>query len=550
MKGKRAIKQFLGELPFTAEVYWLIRQSAKPARRNISLQKLEKSLPTLLSQVQSARLSAEKDGLLAKPCRRILVFATLRYWIEHATILSLALAGHGHQVTLAYLPYVNWRKPVNRFDLRRQDIYLRSVLEKTQPFIQVLPLLDTKSNLALSENLLDEIKEVTRRDIQYTLQIEEFDHLMDTMNANHKDVSHLHDLRLRRNQAAAEALSTWILNQKAGRRPEIIITPNGSILEMGAIYQTARYLDIPITTYEFGEQRGRIWFAQNGEVMQQDTSEMWRQLRNRPLTPSQWEQIQELYSSRQNASLWKNFARLWQEQPSQGGEQIRKTLQLDQRPVVLLAANVIGDSLTLGRQVFSKNMTDWLQQSTNFFAQREDVQLIIRIHPGERYTTGPSVAQIVRQTLPKIPAHIHLVEALDSINTYDLIEAADLGLVYTTTVGMEMAMSGVPVVVAGKTHYRDKGFTIDPGSWQEYFQNLDDKLSENCHTMLSREQVELAWQYAYFFFFEYPSPFPWHLKDSWKTLETWSIERVLSPEGQAEFGKTFQYLAGEPRQWS
>ncbi len=38
---------------------------------------------------------------------------------------------------------------------------------------------------------------------------------------------------------------------------------------------------------------------------------------------------------------------LWQEQPSQGGEQIRKTLQLDQRPVVLLAANVIGDSLTL-----------------------------------------------------------------------------------------------------------------------------------------------------------------------------------------------------------
>ncbi len=76
-------------------------------------------------------------------------------------------------------------------------------MKKTQPFIQVLPLLDTKSNLALSENLLDEIKEVTRRDIQYTLQIEEFDYLMDMMNANRKDVSHLHDLRLRRNQAAA-----------------------------------------------------------------------------------------------------------------------------------------------------------------------------------------------------------------------------------------------------------------------------------------------------------------------------------------------------------
>ncbi len=143
-------------------------------------------------------------------------------------------------------------------------------------------------------------------------------------------------------------------------------------------------------------------------------------------------------------------------------------------------------------------------------------------------------------------AHIHLVEALDLINTYDLIEAADLGLVYTTTVGMEMAMSGVPVVVAGKTHYRDKGFTIDPGSWQEYFQISMISFSENCHTMLSREQVELAWQYAHFFFFEYPSPFPLASKGLMETLETWSIERVLSPEGQAEFERHFNTWLASP----
>lgn len=543
MVDKSAIKRILGDLPLTAEVYWLMRQSGKPVRRNISLHKLEKHLPQLKSQAQASL--KEPSGQKTVTHRRILVFATLRYWIEHATLLSIALAGQGHAVTLGYLPYVNWRRPLNRFDLRRQDIYLRSILDQAKPLIQILPVLDIKTTTELPSSLLQSLEEVSLRDTQYTLQIEEINHLKDDPK-----VSRLYNLRIQRNQEAAAAILSWFNRLPVDQRPEVIITPNGSILEMGAVYQVAKYLNIPVVTYEFGEQRERIWFAQNDEVMQQDTTEMWQHRQTSPLNPQQWEQIQSLYASRQNASLWKNFSRLWQEKPSQGGEQLRKTLQLDERPVVLLAANVIGDSLTLGRQIFSQNMTDWLQQSTHYFANRQDVQLVVRIHPGERYTTGPSVAEIVRQTLPEIPPHIRLVEALDPVNTYDLIELADLGLVYTTTVGMEMAMSGVPVIVAGRTHYRGKGFTLDPGSWEEYYAMLDKIFADQNQHPIRRELVEKAWQYAYYFFFEYPSPFPWHLKDSWKMLETWSMQKVLSAEGQAEFGDAFRCLAGEKRQWN
>ena len=72
------------------------------------------------------------------------------------------------------------------------------------------------------------------------------------------------------------------------------------------------------------------------------------------------------------------------------------------------------------------------------------------------------MAEVVRQALPELPDHIHIVQAHDPINTYDLITVSDLGLVYTTPVGMEMAMSGVPAIVSGATHYRGKGFTLDP----------------------------------------------------------------------------------------
>jgi hypothetical protein len=303
-------------------------------------------------------------------------------------------------------------------------------------------------------------------------------------------------------------------------------------------------------TYEFGEQRQRIWLAHDGEVMRQETGDLWEVRRDTHLNDRQWDQIRLLFASRQSASLWENFSRLWQGVPTQGGEQARQALGLDGRPVILLTANVIGDSLTLGRQAFSQSMTEWLERTLAHLAARPDVQLVVRIHPGERYTRGPSVAGVVERTLPDLPENIHLVQASDPVNTYDLVELACLGLVYTTTAGLEMAMSGVPVVVAGQTHYRGKGFTYDPDSWESYFDLLEQMIAAPDLFRLTRPQVEQAWNYAYRFFFEYPLPFPWHLRFFWEEFEPWSFTKVLSDEGQAHFGEAFRCLSGERRNWS
>ena len=120
---------------------------------------------------------------------------------------------------------------------------------------------------------------------------------------------------------------------------------------------------------------------------------------------------------------------------------------------------------------------------------------------------------------------------------------------YTTTVGLEMAMSGTAVVVAGQTHYRSKGFTFDPNSWDEYFEFLDLFDKNRNAFQLSENQVKEAWQYAYCFFFEYPAPFPWPMPQFWKELDEWPISRVLSAEGTKVYGDTFRYLVGEPRKW-
>jgi hypothetical protein len=531
---KGAIKQTLGTLPLTAELYWQLSLQGKPPSKSISLGHSQKHLAEMVAQATDARRIATQVP------QRVLLFVTLRYWIEHAVPLAFALAGLGHEVTLAFLPYASWRKPLNRFDLRLYNAYTLSVLKQAEPLIKIVSMLDhSASPDPLSAELQGAIEDISVRDIQYTLQVEDFD-LTDV------ECHSLYRLRIGRNTQACQVAQRLFKSN----RPQVVLTPNGSILEFGAVYQAARSLDIPVVTYEFGEQRGRIWLAHNREVMRQETDELWEARQDTPLNKEEWEQIRALFASRQRASLWENFSRRWQGLPSQGGEQVHQALGLDGRPVVLLAANVIGDSLTLGRQVFTSNMSSWLEQAVIDFARRPQVQLVVRIHPGERYTTGPSVADLIRRALPETPAHIHLVAADDPINTYDLVEIADLGLVYTTTVGLEMAMSGVPVIVVGQTHYRAKGFTLDPETWDAYMELLERAILNPSGTRLTRPQVERAWSYAYRFFFEFPCPFPWHLLYFGDELLDWPIQRVLSPEGEDLFGETFRYLAGGERRWS
>ena len=118
------VKRVLGELPLAAEVDWALRSKGAPVG-GFKLEKLKTSLPEWSRQAAASPLRAERG-------RKVLLFSTLHYWIEQAALCALALAGMGHQVTFAYLPYSNWQKPVDKFDLRRRELYAREVFEPAQ----------------------------------------------------------------------------------------------------------------------------------------------------------------------------------------------------------------------------------------------------------------------------------------------------------------------------------------------------------------------------------------------------------------------------------
>ncbi len=520
-----SVKHVLGRVPMAADLYDAVRGGRPRTRYN--LEQLAAHLPQAIADTRPFAAAAPRG-------KKLLLFATLHYWIEQAVIVGLALRGMGHEVSIAYLPYANFDADINSFDLRRQDLYTRRVLEPLNGVIRTISLLDIRPAESLPLELADAVDTSAAFDTMYRLQVEDFDRS-----------SALYKLRSQRNRFALLA-GLRLLKEEC---PDAVLVPNGLVTELALVYQAARHLGLKAITYEFNDQREQIWLAQNDIVMHQNTDALWAARGSQPLSDEQRQAIAEFEDARSQARKYGKGTRFWQDVARAGGEQLRQSLQLDDRPVVLLATNVLGDSLTLGRHVFASSMAEWIEKTVQYFAVHPEVQFVVRVHPGERLMKGPSIMEVIDHAIPQRPEHIHVVGPLEKVNTYDLMEIASLGLAYTTTVGMEMAMRCVPVIVAGNTHYRGRGFTLDPSSWDEYYALLNETLQDLTEHRLSAAQVEAAWNYAYRFFFEYPLPFPWRLMHFWKDLELWPLARVLSEEGMSQFGQAFRYLAGEPLRW-
>src|SRR5215211_3125753 len=218
MLNKNSLRNFLGELPLAAELDYMLRQKNRVRKDHYNLSRLQTSLP---HAVQNVRPWIEK----APAGKNILFFATLHYWIEQAAYIALTLAGLGHKVTLLTLPYSEWHKELDTLTQRQRALHTRDLLSALSPFVEHVSFLNLKPASILPAALQSDVKEISLWDAQYTLMREEVD--MDSA----KDRA-LYDLRMKRNTFAALAALEWMETNQ----PDVILLPNGLILEMGIVF--------------------------------------------------------------------------------------------------------------------------------------------------------------------------------------------------------------------------------------------------------------------------------------------------------------------------
>ncbi|MFZ4855388.1 MAG: hypothetical protein ACOYL3_03230 [Desulfuromonadaceae bacterium] len=178
----------------------------------------------------------------------------------------------------------------------------------------------------------------------------------------------------------------------------------------------------------------------------------------------------------------------------------------DGKPTALLAANVIWDLAALNKQVVFDDMIEWIAETITWFGKHPEYQLIVKPHPAEQNPIIPETEERVTTALNRrgviIPDNVAMLTPKSAVTVYQLLPLVHVGIMHTTTVGLEMTARGIPVITTARSPYRGFGFTLDPSSREEYFLTLDnalrgEKLPEH------KKQIDLAYKFILFQHFHY-----------------------------------------------
>ncbi len=119
----------------------------------------------------------------------------------------------------------------------------------------------------------------------------------------------------------------------------------------------------------------------------------------------------------------------------------------------------------------------WLRALTEYVEQAEDLQLVVRIHPREGKNKRDSVISEhlhqLKDAFDRPFKDCRFVWPEDQISSYDLAELADVALISWSTIGLEMARMGVPVLAINRgITYPGDDFIECAETPDEYFTKL------------------------------------------------------------------------------
>lgn len=189
-------------------------------------------------------------------------------------------------------------------------------------------------------------------------------------------------------------------------------------------------------------------------------------------------------------------------------DEIRRTLGIKPgAKVITVFTNLIWDAANVSRDVAFSSPVECIVQTIKRFQDTDDIHILIRPHPAEKIIgTRERYGQLVIKEFDgNLPENVSIAEPELSINSFTILDISSVGVVHTSTVGLEMAIEGKPVILISETHYRGKGFTLDATSPDHYFSLLSNALNES---EIDKTRVSLARKYFYLMMFEYQHKFP------------------------------------------
>ncbi len=272
-------------------------------------------------------------------------------------------------------------------------------------------------------------------------------------------------------------ITTWALQRLYEQEQfEHIVSNQGIYVPQGGVVAVAKNQNRHVVAWDVG-YRTNCFNVCHSEThihsYMNEPTECWESL---PWNDRMEERISKYLSGRWSGRF--DWLKVITQGENTEPADIAKEIGLDlSKPVVGLLTNVLWDGQLCYPSNAFESQIDWIKYTIRYFEGREDIQLLIRIHPSEHDSwikSRQSVSDEIKKHFPRLPKNVFVILATSTINTYKAMLNCNAVLIYGTTAGLEMVCMGLPVIAAGEAWIRSKGLCAAVSTPQEYKTVLDD----------------------------------------------------------------------------
>ena len=425
------------------------------------------------------RLLGKKNFNSIDTQKKKFLFNTQYIWafseLEFMTAAQLQLYGHEAIVVICDgLPY----SEREIFDLPKIRSY-KSCLNRTKRYCKAYGLKYITINSYLDEDDIFKAKELSSQNLKsITSYSKNHINLGDYAKRNH---SHYYKGDIRPTgeyeKIYRDAFQSAYLVERAFSKilseysEYQLVCANGKFIQTGIPIEICKNLETSFYTYEVFRQGNGVLLDKNRCSLEQNIDAVWDELKSSSLSDDKKKKLYHSFDLQQKSISLEEA--LWDENRIDDDDEIISLLGLDlTKKIFACYPNVYWDSVHMGMDAVSEDLTSWLEDMVNFAKSNQDIQLVIRTHPAELKVASiiqskHTMSDSLNDRFENLPSNVWIIEPKSNISSYSLARIADANLVWNGTIGLELALRGIKPVVIADSYYSRKGFTVDFLNFEE-----------------------------------------------------------------------------------
>lgn len=332
------------------------------------------------------------------------------------------------------------------------------------------------------------------------------------LRASQLDLSDEHVVRTARSYVYGGLVACFALDRLIRETaPDAIVVFNGRMSATRVALELGRRQGVRVLSREWAHRKETVTLFENVTCLSlAPYRDYWRDWGDTPLSYAELDELMTFLDEREHGRGQRYHA--FASAPESSGDVIER-LGLDPERPIWVAFTSSDDEVTGSPDHASPFPTqlEWLRSTVRYVEAHPELQLVIRVHPntGSQHSIGRNKTQLteMQRLRAELPANAIIIEPDDDLSSYALMNVCAAGLVWASTVGLELACKGKLVVSGAGSYVAGMPFARTVRSVEGY-PGLLDELLELPPQAISRDVARAALRLAYGIFVRIRVPFP------------------------------------------